>query len=122
MKRTKDYELVDAPIDGKNIMDDAVFDCLFDDMQYVLSEKTAVGFVGDYPTCVHYHGNVMCVGLCRDSNTPRLWIDTILERLTGNDNLSGKEWPICHSCEESNVLTGFTLYPDCLQIAFYFKK
>lgn len=73
-----------APIDGKNILEEALFENIFDQADYVVSSAgDYVGFVMDEPTYVMITGNRLKISFMNYSKPASILISEIIERLTG---------------------------------------
>lgn len=100
-------KVVEANIDGKNIVPDFIFEDLFNDGLYVEKDNKAVGFVGKLPTLCKYIGNCMTIVVSESSWMDELgeWRNIVLERLTGYP-VSFPEWvehkPVCFKGDEGN--------------------
>ncbi len=57
-------ELIPAPLNQKDIMEDALFDELFDNSDYVECDHCALGFIGKQPVSVQWSFN---------HNSIRIW-------------------------------------------------
>lgn len=73
-----------APIDGKNILEEALFENIFDQADYVVSSAgDYVGFVMDEPTYAMITGNRLKISFMNYSKPASILISEIIERLTG---------------------------------------
>lgn len=79
-----------APIDGKNILEEALFEDIFDQTDYVVSSAgDYVGFVMNEPAYAMIIGNRLKISFMNCSNPSSLLISGIIQRLTGcrSDNI-----------------------------------
>ena len=73
---------VEAPIDGKNVVEESLLDSIFDGSQYLSNKFFSLGFVGGVPTMTEYHGNYLSIRKLRSGITSE-WGREIIKRLTG---------------------------------------
>lgn len=73
-----------APIDGKNILEEALFEDIFDQADYVVSSAgDYVGFVMDEPAYAMITGNRLKISFMNFSKPASILISEIIQRLTG---------------------------------------
>lgn len=73
-----------APIDGKNILEEALFEDIFDQADYLVSSAgDYVGFVMDEPTYAMITGNRLKISFMNYSKPASILISEIIQRLTG---------------------------------------
>lgn len=132
MKQIKENKtLYEVSIDEQNVMEDAVLDLLFDDSRYLQEKKEAVGFICGYPAYARIRGNAVEIAACGISKLAfcyhRTFINTIVERITGNDykNIYPDLVPtgyVSYLDEDSKLAAVFSLKSDILRLEYYLAE
>lgn len=121
--------LMKAPIDQKNVLEDALLDNLFD-REYFTWEpefREAVGFIGSFATFAYYHDNVCELSFLRQS--PRDlraddWCYNIVERLTGDKHADcSNQYPLVFQYldNDNDMVVTITFYNHSAKVEFHFN-
>lgn len=114
---------VEAPIDGKNVVEESLLDSIFDDSQYLSNKFFSLGFVGGVPTMTEYHGNYLSIRKLRSGITSE-WGREIIKRLTGES----KNYIYCYETKQylderqaEPLIYTFSLSIDYLTVRFHYN-
>ena len=114
---------VEAPIDGKNVVEESLLDSIFDDSQYLSNKFFSLGFVGGVPTMTEYHGNYLSIRKLRSGITSE-WGREIIKRLTGES----KNNIYCYETKQylderqaEPLIYTFSLCMDYLTVRFHYN-
>ena len=86
------HKLTEAPIDGKNVVEEALLEALFDNSAFVSNKHDdSIGFIDEWPASVHVTENGLVIQNLNQSLPHIITMRKAVERLTGNtcNNING---------------------------------
>lgn len=119
-------ELMEAPIDEKNVLADALLDLLFDNSRYVWEGCQAVGFVNSLATTASYIDNILVVKIIPNSTSQEEkegWNLAVVNAITGLglDNVEKFEY-VSLLNEDENIIYTYMVMRGVIEFQFHFNK
>lgn len=119
-------ELMEAPIDEKNVLADALLDLLFDNSRYVWEGCQAVGFVNSLATIASYIDNILVVKIIPNNTSQEEkegWNLAVVNAITGLglDNVEKFEYVSLLS-EDENIIYTYMVMRGVIEFQFHFNK
>lgn len=119
-------ELMEAPIDEKNVLADALLDLLFDNSRYVQEGCQAVGFVNSLATIASYIDNILVVKIIPNSTSQEEkegWNLAVVNAITGLglDNVEKFEY-VSLLNEDENIIYTYMVMRGVIEFQFHFNK
>ena len=119
-------ELMEAPIDEKNVLADALLDLLFDNSRYVWEGCQAVGFVNSLATIALYIDNILVVKIIPNSTSQEEkegWNLAVVNAITGLglDNVEKFEY-VSLLNEDENIIYTYMVMRGVIEFQFHFNK
>lgn len=119
-------ELMEAPIDEKNVLADALLDLLFDNSRYVWEGCQAVGFVNSLATIASYIDNILVVKIIPNSTSQEEkegWNLAVVNAITGLglDNVEKFEYVSLLS-EDENIIYTYMVMRGVIEFQFHFNN
>ncbi len=119
-------ELMEAPIDEKNVLADALFDLLFDNSLYVWEGCQAVGFVNNIATIASYLDNILVVKIIPNNTSQEekdRWNFAVVNSITGLelDNIKKFEY-ISFLNEDENIIFTYVVLRGVVEFQFHFNE
>ena len=119
-------ELMEAPIDEKNVLADALFDLLFDNSLYVWEGCQAVGFVNNIATIASYLDNILVVKIIPNNTSQEekdRWNFAVVNSITGLelDNINKFEY-ISFLNEDENIIFTYVVLRGVVEFQFHFNE
>lgn len=79
------HQLTAAPIDGKNVVEEALLEAIFDNSAFVSNKHDdSIGFINEWPASVHVAGNGLVLQNLSSSLHHIIVMRKAVERLTGD--------------------------------------
>ena len=79
------HKLTAAPIDGKNVVEEALLEAIFDNSAFVSNKHDdSIGFIDEWPASVHVAGNGLVLQNLNPSLPHIIMMRKAVERLTGD--------------------------------------
>lgn len=79
------HKLTAAPIDGKNVVEEALLEAIFDNSAFVSNKHNeSIGFIDEWPASVHVAGNGLVLQNLNPSLPHIIMMRKAVERLTGD--------------------------------------
>lgn len=119
-------ELMEAPIDEKNVLADALLDLLFDNSRYVWEGCQAVGFVNSLATIASYIDNILVVKIipnCTSQEEKEEWNLAVVNAITGLglDNVEKFEY-VSLLNEDENIIYTYMVMRGVIEFQFHFNN
>ena len=119
-------ELMEAPIDEKNVLADALLDLLFDNSRYVWEGCQAVGFVNSLATIASYHDNILVVKIIPNNTSQEEkcgWYIAVVNAITGLESDSIKTFKYASLLnEDENIIYTYVVVCGVIEFQFHFNK
>ena len=79
------HKLTAAPLDGKNVVEEALLEAIFDNSAFVSNKHDdSIGFINEWPASVHVAGNGLVLQNLSSSLPHIIMMRKAVERLTGD--------------------------------------
>lgn len=119
-------ELMEAPVDEKNVLADALLDLLFDNSRYVWEGCQAVGFVNSLATIASYIDNILVVKIIPNSTSQeekKGWNLAVVNAITGLglDSVEKFEY-VSLLNEDENIIYTYMVMRGVIEFQFHFNK
>lgn len=119
-------ELMEAPIDEKNVLADALFDLLFDNSRYVWEGCQAVGFINSLATIASYIDNILVVKIIPNNTSQEEkegWNLAVVNAITGLglDSVEKFEY-VSLLNEDENIIYTYMVMRGVIEFQFHFNK
>ncbi len=119
-------ELMEAPIDEKNVLADALFDLLFDNSRYVWEGRQAVGFINSLATIASYIDNILVVKIIPNNTSQEEkegWNLAVVNAITGLglDSVEKFEY-VSLLNEDENIIYTYMVMRGVIEFQFHFNK
>lgn len=119
-------ELMEAPIDEKNVLADALLDLLFDNSRYVWEGCQAVGFVNSLATIASYIDNILVIKIIPNSTSQEEkeeWNLAVVNAITGLglDNVEKFEY-VSLLNEDENIIYTYMVMRGVIEFQFHFNN
>lgn len=119
-------ELMEAPIDEKNVLADALLDLLFDNSRYVWEGCQAVGFVNSLATIASYIDNIFIVKIISNSTSQdekeKLNL-AVINAITGLELDSVEKFEYVSLLnEDENIVYTYMIMCGVIEFQFHFNK
>lgn len=119
-------ELMEAPIDEKNVLADALLDLLFDNSRYVWEGCQAVGFVNSLATIASYIDNIFIVKIIPNSTSQdekEEWYLAVINAITGLELDSVEKFEyISFLNEDENIIFTYVVLRGVVEFQFHFNE
>lgn len=119
-------KLQKAPIDQKHILEDALFDLIFDDSRYVWEGNMAVGFVEKLATMASYHDNILTITLIPNTSSKEerdVWETSVVNSITGLELTDVRRFEfVSFLNEDENIIFTYVVLRGAVEFQFHFNK
>lgn len=119
-------KLQKAPIDQKHILEDALFDLIFDDSRYVWEGNMAVGFVEKLATIASYHDNILTITLIPNTSSKEerdVWETSVVNSITGLELTDVRRFEfVSFLNEEVNIIFTYVVLRGVVEFQFHFNE
>ena len=119
-------KLQKAPIDQKHILEDALFDLIFDDSRYVWEGNMAVGFVEKLATMASYHDNVLIITLIPNTSSKEerdVWETSVVNSITGLELTDVRRFEfVSFLNEDENIIFTYVVLRGVVEFQFHFNE
>lgn len=119
-------KLQKAPIDQKHILEDALFDLVFDDSRYVWEGNMAVGFVEKLATMASYHDNILTITLIPNTSSKEerdVWETSVVNSITGLELTDVRRFEFVSLLnEDENIIFTYVALRGVVEFQFHFNK
>lgn len=119
-------KLQKAPIDQKHILEDALFDLVFDDSRYVWEGNMAVGFVEKLATMVSYHDNILTNTLIPNTSSKEerdVWETSVVNSITGLELTDVRRFEfVSFLNEDENIIFTYVVLRGVVEFQFHFNE
>lgn len=118
-------KLQKAPIDQKHILEDALFDLIFDDSRYVWEGNMAVGFVEKLATIASYHDNILTITLIPNTSSKEerdVWETSVVNSITGLELTDVRRFEYVSLLnEDENIIFTYVALRGVVEFQFHFN-
>ena len=119
-------KLQKAPIDQKHILEDALFDLIFDDSRYVWEGNMAVGFVEKLATMASYHDNILTITLIPNTSSKEerdVWETSVVNSITGLELTDVRRFEfVSFLNEDENIIFTYVVLRGVVEFQFHFNE
>ena len=119
-------KLQKAPIDQKHILEDALFDLIFDDSRYVWEGNMAVGFVEKLATMASYHDNILTIALIPNTSSKEerdVWETSVVNSITGLELTDVRRFEfVSFLNEDENIIFTYVVLRGVVEFQFHFNE
>ena len=119
-------KLQKAPIDQKHILEDALFDLIFDDSRYVWEGNMAVGFVEKLATMASYHDNILTITLIPNTSSKEerdVWETSVVNSITGLELTDVRRYEfVSFLNEDENIIFTYVALRGVVEFQFHFNE
>lgn len=119
-------KLQKAPIDQKHILEDALFDLIFDDSRYVWEGNMAVGFVEKLATMASYHDNILTITLIPNTSSKEerdVWETSVVNSITGLELTDVRRFEFMSFLnEDENIIFTYVVLRGVVEFQFHFNE
>lgn len=119
-------KLQKAPIDQKHILEDALFDLIFDDSRYVWEGNMAVGFVEKLATIASYHDNILTITLIPNTSSKEerdVWETSVVNSITGLELTDVRRFEfVSFLNEDENIIFTYVALRGVVEFQFHFNE
>lgn len=119
-------KLQKAPIDQKHILEDALFDLIFDDSRYVWEGNMAVGFVEKLATIASYHDNILTITLIPNTSSKEerdVWETSVVNSITGLELTDVRRFEfVSFLNEDENIIFTYVVLRGVVEFQFHFNE
>lgn len=119
-------KLQKAPIDQKHILEDALFDLIFDDSRYVWEGNMAVGFVEKLATMASYHDNILTITLIPNTSSKEerdVWETSVVNSITGLELTDVRRFEFMSFLnEDENIIFTYVVLRGVVEFQFNFNE
>lgn len=119
-------KLQKAPIDQKHILEDALFDLIFDDSRYVWEGNMAVGFVEKLATMASYHDNILTITLIHNTSSKEerdVWETSVVNSITGLELTDVRRFEfVSFLNEDENIIFTYVVLRGVVEFQFHFNE
>lgn len=119
-------KLQKAPIDQKHILEDALFDLIFDDSRYVWEGNMAVGFVEKLATMASYHDNILTITLIPNTSSKEerdVWETSVVNSITGLELTDVRRFEfVSFLNEDENIIFTYVALRGVVEFQFHFNE
>mgnify|MGYP003528017237 FL=1 len=119
-------KLQKAPIDQKHILEDALFDLIFDDSRYVWEGNMAVGFVEKLATMASYHDIILTITLIPNTSTKNerdVGETSVVNSITGLELTDVRRFEfVSFLNEDENIIFTYVVLRGVVEFQFHFNE